>query len=1271
MAKHGPYDREEYGQEQHIDASEGYEGPDIDDADDSSADEVPRANEAAQKFKEMYPGLDAGHPEFDTIASQIEDEEIRKEVLRQGLSDYHKRTAEEHEKRARARQHASAAVRIKQGLLNKEYEAHSKRVLGINLVPGPGNPNPPPTQADLRSMALRREALRRQHREYDRLNKLGPPPIIVDSEGIARPARTKLTRKESDELERLNDALDSPVGGAQQGGFDYKVMGEDEERERLQKLVGHDFPDTDEPQGLRATRHTRRGGKSVDIPEDIESTIGEHGQEEQLNPIKGWKATAKFNKDQLERKYRALQTGESALGFGERGKSGYGMGVPVEKAKVTWGPNQTELLLSNEWEPIPTGEKNAVAAKALRRNIRRHKGRRATTSLQDPSHINKTYRTGVGIGSGRPATSERLSLDEQNAQAQRLDLLEHPEKYSQDTFKFKLKKSPVQQKGEIEIEPQAQPLPPGVEGPQEKPRTYPPAQTLEGQSLRATLDNAGFRDLTISPASDAANNTFTIVTHQGHHLNPDQIAGLQAALHINHGLDNFEEHGTMPMARNKRRVPVGYSKLPKDFDNKDDLVPGTGRKNLYEKRFGTHFGERDPANGNLLEGQADAVGLRVGRRAAQIHLGESTDAVGWGRSWRPGETEISNFMMAIPRARQQRELAEAYDASLHQDDSKMNAYLSKYYPDDEGGEREEHRTKLAKESAELASAGFGAAYYSTKKAILPRSVNFGYAHLRKTRVGKRMHADTWRGEGGLLMKDANFGYRRPLGAKIERAKMRIKQPLGSVRYDPKTRKNVVDPTVPGITNEGKLNLPSWKYRAKPFVSDEEYEARRFERKLEHLKGTAAARIHVQEVLSGKEPASRPTRWVAKRQAKAMLWDVHNLSNEGWKKSLETLRTDVRSHLPAPGVADEDIKFDIKKEATNLAQTPRLKTYLLNAEEDIENMLEDAKKDPTSYTREGLRNTVEEYLKAHPNRLPSAVGTAGKATVYGGLAIGGGLLAVDRYQQFKQNKGQDINHPVLKAVVPARIAIPKLKVKRTASYVIPDNAFTNALDFEGEKVPIAGRIAVVREEKVRLREHRDISGEPYKKNLPLFGGIGVRSPAPVKTSVKKGVVHQASSSQLGPTKNMYVSGKKVPIDISYGRKERWQDKNHMLKAKYNPYKLDQEDREHLVTLAQESPQQAGQINAFYHGDDKLQSMLDDKTELDRIAKKNMYWKQGGSKTSPTGSVDDIKGTKGVGVSMQSSRTMEQYIEQHKADSRARRDKRNKNRWHQGQPLDYAG
>ena len=131
--------------------------------------------------------------------------------------------------------------------------------------------------------------------------------------------------------------------------------------------------------------------------------------------------------------------------------------------------------------------------------------------------------------------------------------------------------------------------------------------------------------------------------------------------------------------------------------------------------------------------------------------------------------------------------------------------------------------------------------------------------------------------------------------------------------------------------------------------------------------------------------------------------------------------------------------------------------------------------------------------------------------------------------------------------------------------------------------------------------------------------------------------------------MYVKGKKIPLDISIGRKERWTDKNHRLSAKNNPYKLDQDDREKLVLLASQSPEDKDRIMNFYHGDAKLEEMMGSSREFERINKKNAYWLQGGKGSASIVRLEDYK-------ARGSNMTMEEWREYQLNDARARRERK---------------
>lgn len=1188
------------------------------------------------------------------------------------------------ERKANAAAHAAAAERIRRGILSRNYEPHSKRLLKWAVLPRPAEDvqDAPENERivteqgvknakQARDKALKnrddlREELRAREREVYMLQKAPGSLDTMDASRITRRERIKQRQRMAqglksaienhdkrildlgihhDNLQRrfrevsgqlgqagrkapdppssrnqgkspvyeaappklvaiqrkkdvrrfnqLRKRLLTDPAGPSTGQNSKRGLNKVEYKEYMKlkaKLESYrtvEVPNDDNMSADQATREKlkKQIEKDYDVDpelrpkEDIEGTIAQHGQETVGDPLSrvyrsrfgreyrdplGWKSTYEFNKEQIKRKFAGLKSGETAIGWGEQGKSGHQIGIGPEKAKATFGPNEEYVIKTSQWEPETSD---------------------AESKGQDVFTV-KVKRTG-----------------------KTRDMNDRGEYYE------------------------------------------------EGQTVGDTVNSLKLGDLKVTATKPGE---FRITTHQGEHLNPDQIKALHEGLHTTHGVKSFKSEGTVSYRRLRRTAPIGYSKLPKDI-KEDDVVAGTHRRQLYSGAVGAHFGERNPITKELQPGERDSIGVAVGNRALQYHFKEDTDAMGWGTSWRPGNKELAAAALAIPRATQDREKAEAWNASLTHNDAPMKAYLTKYHPDLEtDAEVKDRKHQILTEGKALASAGVLASYYGQKRSWPTRAGNAAWAGFQRVPVvGPKAYGFAEKHgltkERGNLFKDLNWAYRRPIAQKIERAKFRIQHPLVSGTNDPITGKVVPDYTVPGVMSHSKLNIPSWRYRQHIDMPPGRKAGRAFEKKVEALKGKARTRESVGRVLAGKKGTSRLDAWLNLQQGRTMLHDPHRRANETLEQQIRALHTEVTSALETK----EPFELRGLKHNTTVKEQPEYKLLLRRSQKELEGLLGKIKKNPKSYSHEELSSLIKSYVAQHPNKIPAAIWKTGKVGGAIGLTAGAGVLAVDRYQSYKQKKGEDVDHPLLDTLTPSRIAIPKVKVQRTMEFTVPHTRLTDALDLQGEKIPIAGRISVVKEEKATLRGQRDISGESYKRNLPLLGGVGVTAPAEVKGSLKDSVLRPNSSSGLGPAKNMYMMGKKVPVDFSVGKKERWDNKQHKLRAKYNRYKLDQEDREHILMLATETPDRSvspegERLLAFYHGDEKLEEMVGDKTEIDRVHKKNMYWLEGGKSSTHSGEVGDISSRLGVGKDR--SETLEEVQARRRMDATAREEQK---------------
>ena len=615
--------------------------------------------------------------------------------------------------------------------------------------------------------------------------------------------------------------------------------------------------------------------------------------------------------------------------------------------------------------------------------------------------------------------------------------------------------------------------------------------------------------------------------------------------------------------------------------------------------------------GELAPGQANKIRIK-GPKGHQIFadLGNPrSSAVGWGKSWRPGEKELHDVVLAHSRASERARVLEA--TRTHNDaaaagleridptigNHKMDKIIRERDPLVTDAELPERRSKLKEEAALITTAGGAATYYQAKDKTGKRLIGQGYTKFYDKFEPQLSKIGAVRPSELDVLRDSHqFGYH------LATARERIKHPLHGDLSKPSVGWDFHGVNFPSDTSTrahqiwttDSRPLPkSWKYRQSwNLPTTEKFGElpgseirggdRLIQRDMDELARTVGVREQVQDFLSMSEHQIRGLQPHQRVYRRAFLrGNIATVTDE-----YAAAKARVFAH---PDLANVGTGSDLREHFTN----PGAEAGVLKKFAGVEAQA-DLKKTAQKLVAHGDSINVSE-LASHLSSEPVEVlpNNTGKAILGIAAAVGGaGYLAYKR-QDTIQGVGKTV-----RPHIPEHLNIPKIQKERTREYKIPDNGLTDLLDVAGESVPVAWRVSKT-SKKIRLKNFSGPNGEKFQPG-PTVGKIELK--APVKNDGSWGnslYYKQHTGGRYAPQdKNLYVRGKRIPIDIDVGKKERWNQHGGPKGKKLstaNPNKLSIQEREKLAVIGQSDPD----MRRFYADDPKMQELWSDPIQMDRL------------------------------------------------------------------------
>ena len=567
----------------------------------------------------------------------------------------------------------------------------------------------------------------------------------------------------------------------------------------------------------------------------------------------------------------------------------------------------------------------------------------------------------------------------------------------------------------------------------------------------------------------------------------------------------------------------------------------------------------------------------------------SSDAIGWGKSWRPGEKELQDLAFAVPRTRQRHALENAlatYAVDEQAGVEKLDDLILQSDPNITNDELNARREQLIKHGKELVAAGGAAGFYAAKRSAKVA----GGTHAYEKFYTKAADRSEWF-RNRQFVSPAEMREASQIDYKLARAKFRIAHPLS-----PLTSEGEMEGATWGWN---RIAPPKWRHRRQPTIFSQNHEIR-----VPGMSKAIPIKANTKEdrlVSRLYEPAENYHALV-NRHLERLEQDPENLTR------LEKSRRKLALH--------ELVRLEPQRQMHL--------TKMFTPEGGLQQIFGDALEHSTRFDKAQLIPRFEELqkggLSSTQQEALNAATAGAKRDLHDihilpkGVApglLGAGLLgaaAIHHYDQKHHGYNRVLENA--RKGIPETVNIPKTSIAASKTYTIPHNNFAEALDIGGREIPVGWRASLT-SKQIRLRNHKDITKEPYKPG-PLVGKISLRAPVPNDGSLLNSIYyapqHQGKTKYAAPEKNLYVGGKRVPVNVEIGKKERWNEPGGPKKFKLsraNPNKLSNADIDKLAFIAthDSDPAVREQIHNFYADDPRYREVINDELRMYEIGEKH--------------------------------------------------------------------
>lgn len=777
----------------------------------------------------------------------------------------------------------------------------------------------------------------------------------------------------------------------------------------------------------------------------------------------GWKGTASFQREQSRRRIRGIREGTDVRSYRVWDK--YGVSpkkVPQQKADVSLGPNVQYVTATDKFDYIDPNDKAEATVLEF--------------SLKNPP----TYMMNVDFLMHQPQQS--LGTDKHGA--------------------------PIRnQSGQVKT--------------RNATFTDLTVEETNAPTLEAAAKEVGLRGYFAEHLGDGR---YRFVTEQGTAINEDQLAQLTEVLDERFGLvhspdfDGITKVRGAELQRRFEETPFGASR-PASQENaslRTRLVPVT------TKSAEVKLARRD-REGNLKEGDADQLlvqtpgFLQVGDerllepRLLSVNLQERSDAIGFGRSWRPGETEIGRVLTAVPRERKRIEMENALEKAAEGDDKDLEKLLR----EDNPYANDNTISYLKDELGLVGDAAVASSIYAGTRTAQRRIASKA---LEETRIGKWIDTKTSLSNSPWFNDAKNSLGRETMDWYAEK-KWMVKHPFS----DPKEQ-------------IGGIEWNSHRYR-QHLISKNRREARQLERETRLARSKVRGRLAVEDAMTSEAPRGP----LGRIDRKIQLRTAHLVSGESYER--DALHGRIRDQIAANQAELETPRSNLsaKQAQKNLNELFGLQKELGKAGPKL----------PEGALEKAYQNT--DIFK------PGTVRKVGKVGLYGAAgvaAIGAGVFAYDKYKEHAMEKqGEEyvsVGSRIAKPL-PKNVYKPTVQVKKQYTKPLPHTYLTDAIDMEGKKL-IKGVKVKGKMEKVVLRptERKDVGGDTYKQG-PLIGTPSLDF-RPVK-----GTSSVFFEKDLKTARNT-TTVDRGPIYLQIGKKRRWGDTKATRLRSANPNKMSASERD---------------------------------------------------------------------------------------------------------------
>lgn len=782
-----------------------------------------------------------------------------------------------------------------------------------------------------------------------------------------------------------------------------------------------------------------------------------------------------------------------------------------------------------------------------------------------------------------------------------------------------------------------------------------------GETLQGILDDAGIRasadDITATKEGELSGYELSI---RAKDLNPDKAELLSHLLKNRYGttarfsddspgfkLDSpavYREIHRRPFSDNTNKLPADveenliHSRIVPKYGKGMTFKPGAINKKTGERErdviaFRTKERKiKNPANLDPFNEKH----LTIGERAFVWELGNRSDAIGWGKDWRPGETEVNKAVTSMPRERYRRNLERSLKDKVYtpegteelntkqlfrfidqnhpnldvdekfklaqdfkdfndlqgKSDHQIKSELKKKYPD----MKDDKIKKLSVEIGTFGAAATAAAYFSGTDYVKTTVKRAG---------GKKVFKKLPQSTQDYLIEHRIFndkinrdlmGPRTLVRNKWERFKWRVPHPLA----DP-------DSGVAGIRSESVFSgMPFYARDRFLYAGDKETKfgskvvARSLERKQKDAAATRTSIVKFHEALN-----RTPNRELSFRERLADRVTLH--------------RGEAVLENPKYTNYGEEVLKPLHKEAKGILQSRDLRAADDSVKVSLEGTLGRdflSKYHPDADVREAaqtlgvLHNLGTNYppkinvprneaglVKLPKPPLFEHSPVSGKTALIAGGAIAataGSIYLYDRHRKKQLLEGKHLG----KEVKTRKISIPSVGVQ-SRKVKVPTNTVTKQLNIANKEIspvdPTKMRIYNKRREFV-VTGRRDISDEKMQRGLPLVGGVKLRRQTKGGSWGRSVAFRNdpGGNDRFKDTKgrgNVFVKGHELPVEFKVG------DKVSLSKGlkSVNPNKLDQEERELLALMSEGDDY----LRNFYLSDPKFQDIIEDPRQLERL------------------------------------------------------------------------